>query len=141
MKKLRRALLLDQLGGSLLAFIVLLAALSGAPGCKTWGGGGGIGAKIVDCGQQAIREKGLVYVGKVNSIIGSTELTDQDSRARLIDLGIDIGQDVLGCLLRDQGQKFAESSAANPNDRMSAIAARRAKERLIELEDEGWRFQ
>lgn len=123
--------------------IVLLAlvALLSVPACKTPGGVGGIGARIVDCAQQAIREKGLIYVGKVNAIIGSTELTDNDARGRLVDLGIDAGQDVLGCLLRDQGQKYAESSAANPNDRMSAVAARRAKDHLEDLEREGWQFR
>jgi hypothetical protein len=109
-------------------------------GCKTTGGAG-VGARIVDCATQAIREKGLVYVGKVNTIIGSVDISDADARGRLIDLGIDAGQDVLGCLLRDQGQKFAESSAANPGDRMSATAAQRARAHLLELEGEGWRFK
>jgi hypothetical protein len=112
-------------------------------GCRHLPGGtdGGAVSKIVDCAQKSIRDKGLLYVGKVNSIIGATDISDRDARSRLIDLGIDAGQDILGCLLRDQGVKFAESADANPADQMSVTAARRAKTRLGELEAEGWRFQ
>jgi hypothetical protein len=121
--------------------VALVLSLVGLPACKTTGGVGGIGARIVDCAQQAIRDKGLLYVGKVNSILGGTELGEDDAQARLIELGIDAGQDVLGCLLRDQGAKFAESAQANPNDRVSVTAARRANLRLRDLEAEGWQFR
>jgi hypothetical protein len=82
----------------------------------------------------------MTYLGKVNDVLGNVSLTDPAARARLIDLGIDAGQDVLGCLMADQGQKFAEATAANPNDEVSRTAARRARDRLNELEGEGWQF-
>jgi hypothetical protein len=95
----------------------------------------------VDCAQQAIRDKGLTYVGKVNDILGNVAIDDNTAHARLIDLGIDAGTDVLGCLLRDQGQKFAEAASSNRSDAVSLTAAKRAKERIVELEADGWRFE
>jgi hypothetical protein len=138
MNKLQRSAYLDALGGSVLALLIMLGT-AGLPSCKTTGAGG-VGARVIDCAQKAIQEKGLVYVGKVNDILGNTGVSDDAARARLIDLGIDAGQDVLGCLLADQGQKFAESAAKNPADDVSHTAAKRAKTRLLELEAEGWRF-
>jgi hypothetical protein len=122
--------------------LVLIAWCLPALGCKTLGGGGGgMVAHLVDCASQSIRERGLTYVGRLNDVLGNTQLSDTDARGRLIDLGIDAGQDVLGCLLRDQGAKFGESARRNPGDRVSATAARRADARLSELVAEGWRFQ
>lgn len=124
-----------------LLVLALTAALGFVPviSCKT-PSGTGLVSKVVDCASRAVREKGLVYIGKVNDVLGSQSLSDPAARAKLVDLGIDAGQDVLGCLLLDQGQKFAEATAANPNDKVSQTAARRAKERVGELEAEGWQF-
>lgn len=102
---------------------------------------GTVGGKIVDCASKAIREKGLVYLGRVNDVIGNTQLSDGEANSRLINLGVDAGQDVIGCLMADQGVKFAESARENPNDVVSATAARRAERRRAELEREGWRFE
>lgn len=107
--------------------------------CKTTSGSG-FTSKIVDCASQAVRDKGLVYLGKVNDVLGNLNISDPEARVRLINLGVDVGQDVLGCVLADQGLKFAEATAANPGDRVSQTAARRAKTRLDELEADGWRF-
>jgi hypothetical protein len=137
MKQLRRLSILDSFGGALLALTLFLATLAG---CKTTGGAG-LGARIVDCATKAIQNKGMTYLGKVNDVIGNTGITDEAARARLIDLGIDAGQDVLGCLLADQAPKYAEAAQSNPRDEVSKTAAARAQARLKELEAEGWRFE
>jgi hypothetical protein len=121
--------------------LLALALVLAVPACKTTGGVGGIGARIVDCATKAIQNKGMTYLGKVNDVIGNTGITDEAARSRLIDLGIDAGQDVLGCLLADQAPKYAEAAKSNPGDEVSKTAAARAKARLKELEAEGWRFE
>jgi hypothetical protein len=126
---------------ALLVLVLVLAAPLAVPSCKTTGGAGGIGARIVDCATRAIQDKGMTYLGKVNDVIGNTGITDEAARSRLIDLGIDAGQDVLGCLLADQAPKYAEAAKSNPGDEVSKTAAARAKQRLKELEAEGWRFE
>lgn len=118
--------------------LVLLLSLSG---CGIFGSGGrGVVGRIIDCAQQSIRERGILYVGAVNDILASPA-SDGDAKARLARLGADAGQDVIGCILFDQSKKFRESSAANPNDRVSAKAYDRATDRLEELEGEGYRFE
>lgn len=123
--------------------VLLLVVLLGAAGgvsCKHFGPGS-VGARIVDCATQAIRDQGLLYVGRVNDVIGNTTIPDGEASNRLVQLGIDAGQDVLGCLLRDQAAKFGESATANPGDVVSVTAYRRANKRLEELQDDGWRFE
>lgn len=140
MKNLRRSARIDEIGGTILALVLVLGTLSAIPACKTTGAGG-IGARIVDCATRAIQDKGMAYLGKVNDVLGNTGVTDETARARLIDLGIDAGQDVLGCLLADQAPKYAEAASHNPSDEVSKTAAARAKSRLKELQAEGWRFE
>ena len=135
----RRHLALDELGGIVLALCILVGSVTGSLSCKHWFTEQTAG-RIVECGSQAIRDKGLLYIGRVNDIIGNPNLTDRDSKVRLGELGVQAGWDVLGCLLRDQQMKFADSSRRNPNDRMSATGARRAEEKLVELEAEGWHY-
>jgi hypothetical protein len=96
--------------------------------CGTTGpGGGGIGAKLIDCSKREIFETGVAYVGRVNKVLTSQTSDDKLARAQLIDLGVQAGEDVLACLLRDQGFKYAEASRENPNDVESATAKRRSE--------------
>lgn len=117
--------------------LVLLASLAG--GCKSWFTAE-TGARLVACGSTAVREKGLLYLGRVNDTIGNPQLTDRETSVRLGELGVEAGWDIIGCLLRDQQVKFGESARANPNDKISATAAKRADDKLRELEGDGWRF-
>lgn len=138
MRNIRRVLVL---GVQQLAIVLVLAAsVAALPACKSWWTTDTL-SKIVDCGQQAIRDRGLIYVGRVNDVLGNSTLSDRDARARLVELGVDAGQDVIGCLLREQQPKFAENASRNPADRTSAVAAQRADDRLRELEADGWRFE
>jgi hypothetical protein len=110
--------------------------------CGIFGSGGrDLVAKVVNCGAESIRKRGLIYLGDVNDILGNREITEGEAKSRLARLGTDAGQDVIGCLLKDQASKFAESAGANPEDTTSIRAARRAEGRLAELEQEGWRFE
>ena len=125
---------------TLLALVVLwLVPLALVPACKTTGIGG-VGAKIVDCAEKAIRDKAMTYLGKVNDILSNTGVTDQTAESRLIDLGVEAGEDVIGCLLTDQAPKFAEAAAGNPTDQVAKAAAKRSQTRLEELQSAGWRF-
>jgi hypothetical protein len=121
--------------------LLFLVPLVAAPACKHFSPDSPLAQKIIDCGSKAIRERGLSYVGKVNDVLADTRLSDQQANGRLINLGLDAGQDVIGCLLFEQGARFAESAKANPGDVASARARERASARIGELEAEGYRFE
>lgn len=106
----------------LLAVVMFAGCRVPAPGTP--------GRRLVDCSVDVIKRQSINAIDPVNDIIADGGLTDSEAKSQLINLGIDIGQDVLACVLRDQGTRFAQSADANPADRKSVVAARRAQEYL-----------
>jgi hypothetical protein len=121
--------------------LFLLALLAPVASCKTLGGSGGIAERIVNCGSDAIMERSILYIGRVNDVLSDQGISDDGARSGLVQLGIDVGQDVLGCILRDQHGKFQENVKANSSDVASRTAIKRSGAHLGELENAGWRFQ
>lgn len=84
--------------------------------------------KLVHCGTAAVQENWPRILPSVNSC-----LTDQTERSyepcliSLINPVAGITEDVLACVLRDQGGKFAASAETNPGDTRSMRASVRAQ--------------
>lgn len=135
MRRIRIPVLLHSL-----AMVLMLVATATVPACKHLQPGS-LGARVVNCAEKAIRDKGLVYVGRVNDAIANPNLSDREAGLKLGELGTEAGWDIIGCVLLDQGGRFAEAAQANPQDQVSVRAQARANARLAELEDEGWRFE
>ncbi len=111
-----------------LQLLFLWAFLLSMQGCRTPGSTGpGVGSKLIDCGTHEVFEAGIKYLGRVNSTITDQMVDDSTTRAKLINLAIEAGENVIACLLRDQGSKYAHAAAHNPADVESVIAERRAE--------------
>jgi hypothetical protein len=93
-----------------------------------------VGRKLIDCSVDSVKKRALTEIDTVNSVLADTGVDDEGARFRLVNLAVDIGQDVLSCILRDQGVKFGEAARVNPRDRISVTAARRADSYLRDNE-------
>jgi len=111
-----------------LQLLFLWAFLLSMQSCRTSSpGGSGVGAKLIDCGAHEVFEAGIKYLGRVNSTLTDQMVDDSTTRAKLINLAIEAGENVIACLLRDQGGRYADAAAHNPADVESVIAERRAE--------------
>jgi hypothetical protein len=112
------------------ALCALLALAAGAGSSCRHGSGGpdpGPVAVVVDCAADATRAVALQALGDVNRVLGDTTVSDEAALAQLSDLAVRWGVEVIRCIVSDQGGKFRAASARNPDDRRSALAARRSR--------------
>lgn len=82
-------------------------------------------SKIIRCGTQAVKDNFFQALPSVNGCLASPGY--ESCLFGLINPVAGITEDVVACVLRDQGQKFAAAAAANPTDTHSAQAATRAR--------------
>ncbi len=86
----------------------------------------------IDCGGQAIKDRGLPLIPKVN-----TCLLDPSFMSCLISLiqpVAGITEEIVACVVRSSGSSFASNAQANPNDEISKQNAERARMFILERE-------
>jgi hypothetical protein len=124
-----------------IALVALLTVSGvGCSSCQQPGGGGGIGNKLISCTTEAVSRNWPTVLPGVNTCLTDTGPDSSVSSCLLglINPAINVTEDVIACVLRDQGRKFGEMAARNENDLRSARAAHRANAFMVERE---YRFQ
>jgi hypothetical protein len=89
-----------------------------------------VGGRVVSCTTQAVRDNWPAAIGPVNSCLVSASASA--CLLALIRPLAGITEDVVACLVRDQGSEFAHAAQANPGDTRSATAAANARNYLAE---------
>ena len=103
----------------ILALVLLLTACRLPPPDSKAG-------KVIRCGTDAVLNNFGKALPSVNTCISSAP-DYEGCLFGLIDPVVGITEDVIACVLRDQGAKFAAQAEANPGDSVSARAAVRAQ--------------
>lgn len=112
------------LGG--VAFMGLVAAVVAVFGGCALFGPGKPATRVVNCTIEAVAQAVVPNLGRVNAVIGDAGLSGEMVGRQLGAIASDVGLDVVACILRDQGLKFANSASADPADVQSRLASERA---------------
>ena len=117
----------------IVALLVTLLASAGCPGgCQVPTGG-----QAIQCGSEAIEKNWHKALPKVNACL--TMATGWEGcLIGLIEPAVGITEDVIACLVKDQGAKFADTASANPSDATSKDGAAHAAEFL---QKRGYKFE
>lgn len=116
------------------AYLVALAfaAFATDSGCAHPIGAGV--SKVINCASAAIQDGFSKILPAVNSCVAGSDESYEPCLVGLIGQG---GEDLLACVLRDQGTKFLDSARANPKD---AVSVRSAAHAQAFMAKRGYRF-
>lgn len=81
----------------------------------------------IDCGKELASKQALKHIGPVNDC-----LTGDDTQSCLLSYGAQVGMDLMYCVVRRAGSDYLAMSQANPNDKVAAVGAVRARNFLVE---------
>lgn len=119
---------------ALMAVLVLAAALAVAPGCRkpvTWTGG------AITCATDGVRNNwGRIYPEVQNCLVVVS--IDPIQCLDAIPTILEVGVDVVACIVRGTGQEAAAQYNRNPDDIVSARKAERAN---TWIKAKGFEFQ
>lgn len=114
--------------------ITIIALINLIAGCKhpTGAGpdsGGGLGPRIVSCASQEVQQSWPKILPSVNGclvLLVAAQVTP--CLLGLVKPAIGITEDVIACVVRGSGDRYADAATANRDDQVSARAAANAFE-------------
>jgi len=118
-----------------IAFVGLLAIIVAMAGCRV--PPTGVVSKVIDCSTETVQKNWPTAIGPVNDCLTRDEGEDWTRCLDLVPAAVNVGVDVLACVLREQRATFADSARANPFDDRSKRAAKRAD---AYMDAKGWTY-
>jgi hypothetical protein len=119
------ALLLIAVGALGLVGIVCQGCRTPPPGTP------GTGQRIVNCATQAVADTWPEFLPQVNGCLAH-DTGAMGCLLSLIQPAVGATEDLIACLVRNQGAAYAHAAQANPGDAVSVRAAAAARQWLIE---------